>query len=47
KKQVDEWIKVFRNAIRTRAKPPAHPGDRERAAEAIRTEGGIPPRRPG
>ena len=43
KKQIDEWIKVFRN---TRPAPgtsgPLIPGDPERVAEAIRSKEGIP-----
>jgi LDH2 family malate/lactate/ureidoglycolate dehydrogenase len=43
KKQIDEWIRVFRN---TKAAPgtsgPLIPGDPEREAEAIRTKEGIP-----
>jgi L-2-hydroxycarboxylate dehydrogenase (NAD+) len=43
KKQIDEWIKVFRN---TKPAPgtngPLIPGDPEREAEAIRSKEGIP-----
>jgi LDH2 family malate/lactate/ureidoglycolate dehydrogenase len=43
KKQIDEWIRVFRN---TRPAPgtngPLIPGDPEREAEAIRSKDGIP-----
>jgi L-2-hydroxycarboxylate dehydrogenase (NAD+) len=43
KKQIDEWIRVFRN---TRPAPgtngPLIPGDPEREAEAIRSKEGIP-----
>jgi L-2-hydroxycarboxylate dehydrogenase (NAD+) len=43
KKQIDEWIRVFRN---TKPAPgtngPLIPGDPEREAEAIRTKEGIP-----
>jgi LDH2 family malate/lactate/ureidoglycolate dehydrogenase len=43
KKQIDEWIQVFRN---TKAAPgtngPLIPGDPEREAEAIRSKEGIP-----
>jgi len=43
KKQIDEWIRVFRN---TKPAPGTHgpliPGDPEREAEAIRTKEGIP-----
>ena len=43
KKQIDEWIKVFRN---TKPAPgtdgPLIPGDPEREAEAIRSREGIP-----
>jgi LDH2 family malate/lactate/ureidoglycolate dehydrogenase len=43
KKQIDEWIRVFRN---TRPTPGTHgpliPGDPEREAEAVRSKEGIP-----
>ena len=43
KKQIDEWIRVFRN---TKPAPgtsgPLIPGDPEREAEAIRSKEGIP-----
>jgi L-2-hydroxycarboxylate dehydrogenase (NAD+) len=43
KKQIDEWIRVFRN---TKPAPDSSgtliPGDPEREAEAIRTKEGIP-----
>lgn len=43
KKQIDEWIKVFKN---TKPAPNTHgpliPGDPEREAEAIRSKEGIP-----
>jgi LDH2 family malate/lactate/ureidoglycolate dehydrogenase len=43
KKQIDEWIKVFRN---TKPAPGTHgpliPGDPEREAEATRSKEGIP-----
>jgi L-2-hydroxycarboxylate dehydrogenase (NAD+) len=43
KKQIDEWIKVFRN---TKPGPSTNgrliPGDPEREAEAIRSKKGIP-----
>jgi len=43
KKQIDDWIKVFRN---TQPAPgtngPLIPGDPERAAEAVRDKEGIP-----
>jgi LDH2 family malate/lactate/ureidoglycolate dehydrogenase len=43
KKQIDDWIKVFRN---TKPAPgtngPLIPGDPEREAEAVRSEEGIP-----
>ena len=43
KKQIDEWIRVFRN---TKPAPGTHgpliPGDPEREAEAIRSQEGIP-----
>ena len=43
KKQIDEWIKVFRN---TKPAPGTNgtliPGDLEREAEAIRSKAGIP-----
>ena len=43
KKQIDEWIKVFRN---TKPAPGTHgpliPGDPERKDEAIRSKEGIP-----
>ncbi|HEY6999623.1 MAG TPA: Ldh family oxidoreductase [Candidatus Binatia bacterium] len=43
KKQIDEWIHVFRS---TKPAPgtngPLIPGDPEREAEAIRSSGGIP-----
>jgi L-2-hydroxycarboxylate dehydrogenase (NAD+) len=43
KKQIDEWIRVFR---KTKPAPgtggPLIPGDPEREAEAIRTKAGIP-----
>ena len=47
KKQIDEWIKVFRN---TKPAPgtngPLIPGDPEREAEAIRSKEGIPLQKP-
>jgi L-2-hydroxycarboxylate dehydrogenase (NAD+) len=43
KKQIDEWINVFRN---TKPAPGTHgpliPGDPEREAEVIRSKKGIP-----
>ena len=43
KKQIDDWIHVFRN---TKPAPgtdgPLIPGDPEREAEAVRSKGGIP-----
>ncbi len=43
KKQIDDWIHVFRN---TKPAPGTHgpliPGDPEREAEAIRSQEGIP-----
>jgi hypothetical protein len=45
KNQVDEWIRLSQCQARLRPKPLVHP-DRERAAEAIRTKGGIPLRKP-
>jgi L-2-hydroxycarboxylate dehydrogenase (NAD+) len=37
KKQIDDWIQVFRNAT-----GPLIPGDPEREAETIRSKAGIP-----
>jgi L-2-hydroxycarboxylate dehydrogenase (NAD+) len=43
KKQIDEWIRVFRNTKPTPGTTgPLIPGDPEREAEAIRSKEGIP-----
>ena len=43
KKQIDEWICVFRNTKpASAAAGPLIPGDPEREAEAIRSKEGIP-----
>ena len=43
KKQVDEWIRVFRNTKPTPGTSgPLIPGDPEREAEAIRSKEGVP-----
>jgi L-2-hydroxycarboxylate dehydrogenase (NAD+) len=47
KKQIDEWIRVFRNAKPAPGtKGPLIPGDPEREAEAVRLKDGIPLIRP-
>ncbi len=43
KRQIDEWIRVFRAARPAAGTPgPKVPGDPEREAEAVRRESGIP-----